>query len=128
MNEIYAIVETAGTQFKVSAGDKINVDYLGTEIGKEVELSKVLLITDGKETILGNPVIENAKVTATCLDHVKGDKIIVLRYKNKTRQHKKTGHRQRYTTLQINEIVRPGGVVSSAKAPRKKKEKAGVEA
>ena len=128
MNNIYAIVETAGTQFKVSAGDKINVDYLGTEKGKEIELSKVLLITDGKETIIGNPAIENAKVTAICLDHIKGDKIIVLRYKNKTRYHKKTGHRQRYTTLQINDIVKPDGVVESAKAPRKRKEKAGGEA
>jgi large subunit ribosomal protein L21 len=128
MKETYAIVETAGAQFIVSAGDKINVDYLGTEKGKEVEFPRVLLIADGKDTIVGNPTIADAKVTATCLDHVKGDKIVVLRYKNKTRYHKKTGHRQRYTTLQINQIIRPGGVVESAKAPRKRKAKTGDEA
>jgi len=128
MKDIYAIVETAGTQLRVSAGDRIRVDYLGTEKGKEVELSRVLLISDGKETIVGNPAIADAKVKATCLDDGKGEKIVVFKYKNKVRYRRKTGHRQRYTTLQIGDIVKPGGVVETAKAPRKRKTKAGGEA
>jgi len=127
MTETYAIIETGGKQYKVAAGDKIKVDYLGAGEGKEVELSRVLLIADGKDTLVGNPAVENARVTATCLDEGKGDKLIVFRYKNKVRYHKKTGHRQLVTTLQINDIVKPGGVVAEAKPARKRKAKAGGE-
>jgi len=127
MTEVYAIVETGGKQYKVAAGDKIKVDYLGAGEGKDVELSRVLLIADGKDTIVGNPAIEDAKVTATCLNEGKGDKVIVFRYKNKVRSHRKTGHRSLLSTLQINNIVRSGGVVGEAKPPRKRKVKAGGE-
>ena len=125
MTETYAIVETGGKQYKIAAGDTVIVDYLGAGKGKEVELSKVLLIADGKDTVVGNPTIENARVTATCLEEGKGDKVIVFRYKNKTRYHHKTGHRQHLTTLQINDIVKPGGVVGEAKPARKRRAKAG---
>lgn len=127
MTEVYAIVETGGKQYRVTAGDKIKVDYLGAGEGKDVELAKVLLIADGKDTIVGNPAIEDARVNATCLSEGKGDKIIVFRYKNKVRYHHKTGHRQLLSTLQINNIVRSGGVVGEAKPPRKRKVKAGGE-
>jgi large subunit ribosomal protein L21 len=126
MTETYAIVETGGRQYKVAAGNKINVEYLGATEGKKVELSRVLLIADGKDMVIGNPAIEDAKVTATCLAEGKGKKIIVFRYKNKIRHHVKRGHRQLFTTLQINDIVKPGGVVAEAKAPQKRKAKAPV--
>jgi large subunit ribosomal protein L21 len=128
MTETYAIVQSCGKQYKVAAGDKINVEYLGTDKGKEIELSNVLFISDGHDVIVGNPTIKDAMVNATCLDHGKGDKIVVFKYKNKTRYRKKTGHRQLFTTLQINNIVKPGGVVAEAKAPRKRKAKDGGEA
>ncbi len=128
MNEVYAIVETGGKQYKVAAGDKIKVDYLGAGAGKDMELSQVLLIADGKDTIVGNPAIEDAKVTATCLSEGKGDKVIVFRYKNKVRSHRKTGHRSLLSTLQINNIVRSGTVVAAAaEKPARKKAKAGGE-
>lgn len=127
MTETYAIVETGGKQYKVAAGDKIKVDYLGAGEGKDVELSKVLLIADGKDTVVGNPIIEDARVTATCLSEGKGDKVIVFRYKNKVRYHRKTGQRQLLSTLQINNIVKPGGVVEGAKPARKRKAKSGGE-
>ncbi|MFC1905607.1 50S ribosomal protein L21 [Chloroflexota bacterium] len=127
MTETYAIVEAGGKQYRVAAGDKIKVNYLGVGEGKEVELSNVLLIADGKDTVVGNPAIENAMVTATCLSEGKGDKVIVFRYKNKTRQRRKTGHRQLLTTLQINDIVKPGGVAAEAKPARKRKAKSGDE-
>jgi large subunit ribosomal protein L21 len=127
MTETYAIVQSCGRQYKVAAGDKINVEYLGTDKGKDIELSSVLFISDGQDVIVGNPTIENARVNATCLDHGKADKIVVFKYKNKTRYRKKTGHRQPFTTLQINSIVKPGGAIAEAKAPRKRKAKAEVK-
>ena len=123
---MYAIVETGGKQYKVAAGEKVNVDYLGLGEGKEVELSRVLLIVDDKDTIVGTPTIDNAKVTASCVAEGKGDKIIVFRYKPKVRYRRKTGHRQLFTKLEITEIVKPGS--EAAKSTRKERVKSGGEA
>ncbi len=72
-------------------------------------MDKVLFIGDDENTLIGNPIIKDAKVLATSLGEIKGDKIIVFKYKSKVRYRKKTGHRQIYTRLSINEIVKPGG-------------------
>jgi len=115
---MYAIVETGGQQHKVQAGQKLDVNLMGIAQGEDVELSRVLMVADDKDTIIGNPTVEGAKVIATSLGEIKGDKIIVFKYKSKVRYRNKTGHRQRYTRLQIKEIVKPGGA---------KKEQAKVE-
>ncbi len=73
-----------------------------------MELDKVLFIGDNGKSLIGNPTIKGAKVIATSLGEVKGDKITVFKYKSKVRYRKKTGHRQTYTTLSIDEIVKPG--------------------
>ncbi|HEX75619.1 MAG TPA: 50S ribosomal protein L21 [Dehalococcoidia bacterium] len=125
MKGTYAIVETGGKQYKVATGQKIDVDRLSVAEGKDIELSKVLFIADGEDTIIGNPTIDGAKVIATCLDERKGDKIIVFKYKPKARYRRKKGHRQLYTRLEIKEIVKPGEKV--AKAVRKKKIAVGDE-
>ena len=119
MTATYAIVETGGQQHKVSAGQKVDVAHLGIAQGEDVELSKVLLVADDKDTLIGDPTIYGAKVIATSLGEIKGDKIIVFRYKNKVRYRRKTGHRQLYTRLQIKEIVKPGA--AAARKPRKEK-------
>lgn len=115
----YAIVETGGKQYKVAAGQKVDVERLNIAEGEDVELSRVLLVANGEDTIVGTPTIDGAKVTATCLGEGKGKKIIVFKYKPKVRYRVKTGHRQRYTRLEIKEIVKPGGEV--VKKPEKKK-------
>ncbi|MBM3154382.1 MAG: 50S ribosomal protein L21 [Chloroflexi bacterium] len=115
MTATYAIVETGGQQHRVSAGQKVDVAHMGIAEGENVELSRVLLVADGKDTLIGNPTVDGAKVIATSLGEIKGDKMIVFRYKNKVRYRRKTGHRQLYTRLQIKEIVKPGG------KPRKEK-------
>jgi len=125
MKENYAIVETGGKQYKVASGKRIKVDYLGVDEGKEVELSRVLFIADDKDTIIGTPTIDDAKVLATSLGDGKGEKIIVFKYKPKTRYRVKKGHRQLFTRLLINEIVRPGG--KSAKKGSKKEATTGGE-
>jgi large subunit ribosomal protein L21 len=116
----YAIVTTGGKQFRVRTGQVINSELLHVEKGKEVELSPVLMISDGDEVIIGSPEIKGAKVIATCLEEGKAGKIIVFRYKNKVRSRRKTGHRQPYTRLLIKEIVKPGGKVTAKKASKAK--------
>ena len=108
MKTNYAIIETGGKQYKVSTGEKVKVEYLGAGEGKEVELSKVLLIADEGEKIFGSPMIENARVNAVCLEEGKGKKVIVFKYKNKVRYRVKKGHRQPFTKLEIKEIIKPG--------------------
>jgi len=121
MTHTYAIVETGGKQYKVAPGQKVDVDRMAVAEGEDVELSRVLLIADGEDTIIGSPTIDGAKVTATCLGEHKGDKIIVFKYKPKVRYRRKTGHRQLYARLEIKEIIKPGG--EAATAPKKTQKK-----
>jgi large subunit ribosomal protein L21 len=102
---VYAVVETGGKQYKVSAGDNVDVEKLPYEVGERVELDRVLLVADGDEVRVGQPTVEGAKVLATVTDHAKGRKIIVFKYKPKERYRRKKGHRQAYTRLMIDEIV-----------------------
>lgn len=114
--DIYAIVETGGKQYKVSPGRKLEVGFLNAGKGNKVDLDKVLFIADDSEHIIGQPLVENAKVNATCVEESKGDKIIVFKYKNKVRYRRKKGHRQLYSKLEIQDIVKPGGkIISSVK-------------
>ena len=90
--------------------------------GDTVELEKVLLIADDDTVTIGSPVVDGAKVTATCQGNTRAEKILVLHYKPKTRYHKKNGHRQTYTRLLINDIVGPGAAEVKKTTRRKKKE------
>ena len=115
--KIYAIIETGGKQYKVTPGQPVDVDHLNVAPGDTVDLERVLLISDGDKATVGTPTIDGAKVVATSQGEGKGKKIIVFRYKPKVRYRKKTGHRQLYTRLVIDEIIAP-----RAKARRRKKE------
>lgn len=105
--KIYAIIETGGKQYRVSEGQTIDVERLEVAQGSTVELDKVLLIGRDEKVTAGNPTVSGAKVVATAAGEVKGKKVIVFKYKPKIRYHKKTGHRQVYTRLTVNEIVEP---------------------
>ncbi|MDO8750460.1 MAG: 50S ribosomal protein L21 [Dehalococcoidia bacterium] len=101
----YAIVATGGKQYRVSPGDVLDVDKLPAEAGDRVELTQVLLLShDGKVTV-GTPTVQGAMVIGEVAEQRRGDKIVVFRYKNKTRQGVKTGHRQFLSRLEIKEIV-----------------------
>ena len=102
---MYAVVDTGGKQYKVSAGEIVDVDKLSFEVGEKIELDRVLLVADGEEVRVGQPTVEGAKVLATVTDHVKGPKIIVFKYRPRQRYRRKKGHRQAYTRLTIDEIV-----------------------
>ena len=102
---MYAVVEMGGKQYKVSAGDNVDVEKLPFEVGEKVELDRVLLVADGDEVRVGQPTVEGAKVLATVTDQAKDRKVIVFKYKPKERYRRKKGHRQAYTRLMIDEIV-----------------------
>ncbi|MDN5332590.1 MAG: large subunit ribosomal protein [Tepidanaerobacteraceae bacterium] len=101
---MYAIIETGGKQYRVSEGDVIRVEKLCAQEGETVELDRVLVVSDGEKLMVGRPVLENAKVTATVLKHGKGKKIIVFKYKPKKNYRRKKGHRQPYTEIKIEKI------------------------
>ncbi|MBN2547892.1 MAG: 50S ribosomal protein L21 [Anaerolineales bacterium] len=100
----YAIVEDGGKQFKAVEGGTIEVDHFPAEIGEQVDLERVLMVVDGDNINIGTPVVAGVKVQATVVSQVKGPKLIVFRYKPKKRIRSKTGHRQKYTRLQIESI------------------------
>lgn len=104
----YAVVKTGGKQYKVSPGDILDVDRIN-EIseGENVTLDNVLLMCDSKgQLTYGDPVIKGAKVTGIIEKHLRGDKIIVFRFKNKTRAGTKTGHRQELTRIKIDKLTK----------------------
>lgn len=102
---MYAIVEAGGHQYKVSPGDTIEVEKLPHAVGDSVELERVLLVGDGERVAVGQPTVSGAKVIATVADQFRDKKIIVFKYKAKSRYRRKQGHRQNLTRLTINEIV-----------------------
>jgi len=100
----YAIVESGGKQYRAVEGGFIEVDRLNIEVGQQVDLESVLLMVDGETISVGTPGVKGAKVMAKVVDQTKGPKIVVFRYRPKKRYRVKTGHRQKYTRLQIETI------------------------
>lgn len=101
---MYAIIQTGGKQYKVSVGDQVLVEKINAEIGAEISLD-VLLVADGDAVSIGKPLVDGVKATAKVLEHGKGDKVIVFKYKPKKNIRKKRGHRQPYTKLEITAIA-----------------------
>ena len=99
-----AVIKTGGKQYKVASGDKIKIEKINVEEGKEVIFDQVLLIEKDGKTDIGTPLLEGAKVTAKVLKQDKDKKVIILKYKPKTREHTKTGHRQPFTQIEITKI------------------------
>ena len=102
---MYAIIATGGKQYKVAEGDVVFVEKLDVAEGDAYEFDQVLAVSDDELTI-GTPTVAGAKVKATVVGQTKGKKIIVYKYKRKSGYHKKNGHRQAYTKLKIDSIVK----------------------
>lgn len=107
-SKIYALIETSGRQFKVSPGQTITVDKIPVADGSQIDLDKVLLISDEGKITSGRPFIEGAKVTATVVSAGVGKKVVVFKFKAKTRYRKKMGHRQLFTKITIKDIITAG--------------------
>lgn len=97
-----AIIQTGNKQYTVTKGQNIMVEDFSGEVGTEVQFDCLAIL--GDEPKIGQPLVEGAKVVAKVLDHTKGKKVIVSTYKRRKGYHKKQGHRQRYTHLQIADI------------------------
>ena len=129
----YAVIESGGKQYKVEPGDWIKVEKLDSQEGSLVELSNVLVVSQNDKTIIGNPSVEGARVTATVASHGKGKKIVIFKFKAKNRYRRKQGHRQNYTQLNIQEILmgtkeKPAGAESTSTSNPKLKSTSKKEA
>ena len=102
---MYAVIEAGGKQFRVAPGDVIRVDTLAGDVGAEVELGPVLtLVRDSNELVTGDG-LSSAKVKATIVEHGRGDKVLVFKFKRKKQYKRTIGHRQNYTAVRVSEIV-----------------------
>ena len=115
---MYAVIETGGKQYRVEVGTELEVELLDVEPGKTVSFERVLLVADGDEAAIGQPVVDGAAVSAEVLRQDRGDKVISFKYRPKARSRVKKGHRQELTILRINDIVFGGksAAKSAAKA------------
>jgi large subunit ribosomal protein L21 len=101
---VYAVIESGGKQFRVAAGDVIEVEKLKHDQGSEVHIDRVLLVSSEQGVTVGAPLVEGARVRATVAEHFRGPKIVVFKMKPKKRYRRKMGHRQSLTRLKIEAI------------------------
>jgi large subunit ribosomal protein L21 len=101
----YAIIKTGNKQYRVKAGDVIDVELLNAEKNGKIEFTDVLLFHDGKEAKVGAPAVSNIVVRGEVLDLVRGPKTIAYKYKKRKNYRRKVGHRQNYTRIKITEFA-----------------------
>jgi large subunit ribosomal protein L21 len=101
---MYAVIETGGKQYRVELGTELEVELLDAEPGQEVNLDRVLLVVDGDKSAVGQPIVEDAAVSAKVLRQDRGEKTISFKYRPKARRRVKKGHRQELTVLKITDV------------------------
>ncbi|MBZ9577861.1 50S ribosomal protein L21 [Patescibacteria group bacterium] len=99
-----AVIKTGGKQYLVKPGDKIKIEKIAGKERKEITFKEVLLLEKNKKVEIGTPLVKGAKVIAKILSQGKGKKVIIFKYKPKTRYKKKAGHRQPFTEVEILKI------------------------
>lgn len=102
---MFAIIKTGGKQYKVAPGQKIKIEKLNVQEGKNVIFNEVLLLAGDKETKIGQPLVGGAKIEGKVLAQKRADKVIIFKYKAKKRHKVKRGHRQPFTLVEITKIV-----------------------
>ena len=102
---MFAVIELAGFQFKVSEGETIAANRLDYEPGQKITLDKVLLFADGKEVKIGRPYLKDVEVKAEVIGHTRGDKVIAFKYRKRKDSAKTIGHRADLTTVKIEKIA-----------------------
>ena len=119
----FAIIETGGKQYKVSASKILEIEKLNAKVGETIKFQNVLLLNDDKTTEIGSPSIDGAIVEAKLLDNVKDRTVLIFHKRRRKHSRKKNGHRQRHSKIQITKIMSKGGkVVDEAKVAAPKKE------
>ncbi len=136
---MYAIIQTGGKQYRVSEGDSVRIEKIAGEPGEKVHFEEVLFVGDA-DAPAGSPTVAGAQVTATVVEHGRGDKILVSKFKKRKMYRRKNGHRQSYTEVRIDEVqlggtakkrtaekaAKPSRKTASAKAETKAEAKADV--
>jgi large subunit ribosomal protein L21 len=117
---MFAVIKSGGRQYKVSVGQKLEVNRLPVEDGAQIEIGEVLLISDADRSLIGTPFVDNARVLATVEGQARGEKLIVFKYKSKKRYRHRRGHRQELTVLTIDDIVADGKSLVTGEAPQAK--------
>ena len=102
---MYAVFKTGGKQFRAVPGGSLRVPSLDVEAGEAISFDEVLLISDGDDVSIGEPLVSGASVKAEVVRHGKSDKIIVFKRKRRKKYRRKQGHRQKFTEIRIDEVV-----------------------
>ena len=118
----FAIIETGGKQYKVSASKILEIEKLDAKVGETVKFQNVLLLNDDKTTEVGNPSVDGAMVEAKLLENVKDRTVLIFHKRRRKHSRKKNGHRQRHSKIQITKIMSKGGkIIDESKASTPKK-------
>ena len=102
---MYAVIKTGGKQYRVQSGEKLKVERIEAEVGAEIGIDQVLMVADGETLLVGRPLLNGAKVTATVVSHGRHDKVRIFKMRRRKHYQKHQGHRQNYTELQIGSIT-----------------------
>lgn len=102
---MYAVIKTGGKQYRVETGQVIRIETIPGETGESIEFSDVLMVADGDDIRIGAPMLSDAKVTGQILEHARGKKIEIIKFKRRKHHMKKQGHRQNYTAVRIESIA-----------------------
>ncbi len=111
---MYAVIKTGGKQYKVVAGEKLNIEQIPADIGATITLDQVLAVGDFQQISLGTPLVSGATVQATVLAHGRHDKVKIFKMRRRKHYQKRQGHRQNYTRIEISRIDAP--VMGSSEA------------
>ena len=101
---MYAVVNTGGKQYKVQKGETLRIEKIPGEVGSSVTFDKVLMVADGENIRVGQPVLENVAIQARIVEQDKAKKILIFKYKRRKRYRRKNGHRQPFTAIRIDGI------------------------
>ena len=102
---MYAVIKTGGKQYRVAAGDKLKVEKLVGDVGSEITIDKVLLVSDGENTTIGAPLVKGASVQAKVVAHGRADKVLIFKMRRRKHYRKTQGHRQSFSEIQIEKIA-----------------------
>lgn len=105
---MYAVIHAGGKQYKVAQGNTLRIEKVPAEVGTSVDFNNVLLVADGNNIKIGTPQVDGGKVTATVVEHGRGKKIKIIKFKRRKHHRKQMGHRQHYTDVKITSIMADG--------------------
>jgi large subunit ribosomal protein L21 len=98
---MYAVIQTGGKQYRVTAGEKLKIERIAGEVGQEITLDQVLLVADGEALKMGAPLVAGARVKAKVLKHGRGEKVRIFKLNRRKHYRRTQGHRQNYTEIEI---------------------------